>query len=96
MMIQGRVVMSEELGVTWKSWMGPGEEVAPRAMALTRSRTPRLFQSQSRIVARPLLLLREINQASGRAVTPMKMSPQPAAGANRGRRRPAVMRARRK
>jgi len=90
MMIQGRVVMSEELGVTWKSWMGPGEEVAPRAMALTRSRMPRIFQSQSRLCPRALPLLREINQASGRAVTPMKMSPQPAAGANGAGRRPAV------
>ena len=54
------MVTSEALGVTWGSWMGPGEEVAPRAMALTRSSMPRMFQSESRLCARPLLL------ASGR------------------------------
>ena len=86
MMIQGTLVIRALPGSCVKIWIGPGEEVAPKPIAVTRSAVPSTFQS----LTTALLCVEEwsVAQATGSANAPTRMSPQPAIGANGAGKRP--------
>jgi len=74
-----------ELGSAKIKRAGPGEEITPNPTAAIRSAVPMMFQILT--IARAFVICRYASQATGAAVTPTKMSPQPATGANGAGRR---------
>src|ERR1700722_9602939 len=68
--------------------MGPGDEVAPNPIAATKSTVPATFQIRSSHFAR--VPCRAASHATGTAVAPTRISPQPATGANGAGSRCAV------
>jgi hypothetical protein len=74
--------MMAELGSAKIRRAGPGEEITPNPTAAIKSANPMIFQVHK--IGRALVGCRHASHATGKAVAPTKMSPQPA---NRSERR---------
>ncbi len=80
--------MMAELGSAKIKRSGPGEEITPNPTAAIKSTSPITFQIHK--IGRAFVDYRYANHATGKAVAPTKMSPQPATGANGAGKRPTA------
>ena len=86
----GRVVIRDVPGSAKINRKGPGDEVTPSPIAAIKSTSPKAFQIQ--IAGRAIDILLNANHASGPAVRPTIISPQPAVGAKGAGNRPPAWR----